>query len=44
VDSRHQKQNHEDGKAQSGQYTAGWVGLLHLISEPKTTRLKVEGL
>jgi hypothetical protein len=26
--SRNQEQNREGGKAQSGQYTVGWVGLL----------------
>ena len=31
VGSRHQEQNREGGKAQSGQYTAGWAGLLHLL-------------
>jgi hypothetical protein len=33
VSSRHQEQNREGGKAQSGQYTACWAGLLHLVSE-----------
>jgi outer membrane biogenesis lipoprotein LolB len=33
VSSRHQEQNREGGKAQSGQYTTCWVGLLHLVSE-----------
>jgi hypothetical protein len=30
----HQEQIREGSKAQSGQYLAGWVGLLHLVSEP----------
>jgi len=34
VDSRHQEQNREGGKAQSEQYMASWAGLLHLVSEP----------
>jgi hypothetical protein len=29
VGSRHQEQNREGGKAQSGQYTTCWAGLLH---------------
>jgi hypothetical protein len=44
VGSRHQEQNRESGKVHSGQYTACWAGLLHLVSEPKTTRLKVGGI
>jgi len=28
IGSRNQEQNREDGKAQSEQYTVGWVGLL----------------
>ena len=44
VGSRHQEQNREGGKAQSGQYTTGWAELLYLISEPRTARLKVKGL
>jgi hypothetical protein len=39
--SGHQKQNREGSKAQNGQYTACWAGLLHLVLEPRTTRLKV---
>jgi hypothetical protein len=31
VSSRHQEQNREGGKAQSGQYTACWAGLLQYI-------------
>jgi len=30
VGSRNQEKNREDSKAQSGQYIAGWVGLLQL--------------
>ena len=44
VGSRHQEQNREGGKAQSGQYMASWAGPLHLVSEPRTARLKVGGL
>jgi len=40
----HQEQNCEGDKAQSWQYIAGWAGLLHLVSEPRTTHLKVGGL
>ena len=29
-----QEQIRERSKAQSGQYLAGWAGLLHLVSEP----------
>jgi hypothetical protein len=29
--SGHQEQIHEGGKAQNGQYLAGWAGLLHSI-------------
>jgi len=32
VGSRHQEQNREDGKAQSGQYMASWAGLLQIMS------------
>jgi len=32
VDSRQQEQKREGGKAQSGQYTVDWAGLLHLVS------------
>jgi hypothetical protein len=28
-------------KGRSGQYTAGWAGLLHLVSKPRMARLKV---
>jgi hypothetical protein len=35
VGSRHQKQNREGGKAQSGQYMASWVRLLHYVNTPK---------
>jgi hypothetical protein len=38
VSSRHQEQNRKGGKAQSGQYTACWAGLLHLVSEHVTAR------
>ena len=44
VGSRHQEQNREGGKAQSGQYMASWAGPLHVVSEPRTARLKVGGL
>ena len=33
VGSRHQEQNREGGKAQSGQYMASWAGPLQLVSE-----------
>jgi hypothetical protein len=35
VGSRHQKQNREGGKAQSGQYMASWVRLLHYVNTLK---------
>jgi hypothetical protein len=44
VSSRHQEQNREGGKAQNKQYTTGWAGLLHLVSESRMTHLKVGGL
>jgi len=36
--------NNINGKPQSGQYTTRWVRLLHLVSESRTTHLKVGGL
>jgi hypothetical protein len=41
VGSRHHEQNREGSKVQIRQYAVGWAGLLHLVSKPKTTRLKV---
>ena len=41
MNSGHQEQNREDGKVQNGQYTADYAGLLHLVSKPRTARLKV---
>jgi hypothetical protein len=41
VGSRHQEQNHEGGKAQSGQYMADWAGLLHLVSEPTSLAVRL---
>ena len=40
VSLRHQEQNREGGKAQSGQYMAGWAGLLHLVSEPTSLAVR----
>jgi len=44
VGSRHQEQNREGGKTQRGQYAACWAGLLHLVLERRTARLKVGAL
>jgi hypothetical protein len=41
VGSRHQEQNREGGKAQSGQYMADWAGLLHLVSEPTSLAVRL---
>jgi hypothetical protein len=41
VGSRHQKQNREGGKAQSGQYTACWAGMLHLVSDPTSLVIRL---
>jgi hypothetical protein len=40
VSLRHQEQNREAGKAQSGQYMEGWAGLLHLVSEPTSLAVR----
>jgi hypothetical protein len=37
----HQEQIRESGKAQSGQYLAGWAGLLHLVSEPTSLAVQL---
>jgi hypothetical protein len=37
----HQEQIREGGKAQSGQYLAGWAGLLHLVSEPTSLAVQL---
>jgi hypothetical protein len=44
VDSRHQEQNREGGKAQSGQYMASWAGLLHIDTFTVDNTVAIESL